>query len=170
MTTNPMISTSSWEGDITNLYGDKNTLESKGISAYDLLAYSKSLPAQKQIFVLDACQSGAALNALAVRGFQREKAIAQLARNTGTFFLTASQDVEYANEVGQLKHGIFTYAILELLDGKTDIANSDGTISIYQLKSYVESRVPELSKLHKGSAQYPTGYSFGNDFPIGVVK
>jgi len=156
--------------DITNLYGDKSTLDHKGVSAYDLLDYSKTLPAQKQIFVLDACQSGAALSALAVRGFQREKAIAQLARNTGTFFLTASQDVEYANEVGQLKHGIFTYAILELLEGKAEEINSEETISIFQLKSYVENRVPELSKIHKGSAQYPTGYSFGNDFPIGIVK
>ena len=156
--------------DITNLYGDKKMLDSKGISAKELLKISKDLSAQKQIFVLDACQSGAALNELAVRGFEREKTLAQLARNTGTFFLTAAQDSEYANEVGTLKHGIFTYAILELLNGENAASKKDETISIYQLKSYVESRVPELSKIHHGSSQYPTGYSFGNDFPIGVVK
>jgi len=56
------------------------------------------------------------------------------------------------------------------LEGKAEEINSEETISIYQLKSYVENRVPELSKIHKGSAQYPTGYSIGNDFPIGIVK
>jgi hypothetical protein len=155
--------------DITNLYGDKAMLDAKGISAQDLLEISRVLSAQKQVFVLDACQSGAALNALAVRGVEREKALAQLARNSGTFFLTASQDVEFANEVGKLKHGIFTYAILELFKGVEGVSKTNETISIYQLKTYVESRVPELSKEHNGNTQYPTGYSFGNDFPIGVV-
>ncbi len=155
--------------DITNLYGDKAMLDAKGISSQDLLEISRVLSAQKQVFVLDACQSGAALNALAVRGVEREKALAQLARNSGTFFLTASQDVEFANEVGELKHGLFTYAILEILNGTKGVSKPNETISIYQLKSYVETRVPELSKEHQGSSQYPTGYSFGNDFPIGVV-
>lgn len=156
--------------DITNLYGEKKMLDQKGISAKELLEISKNLPAQKQVFVLDACQSGAALKDLAIRGVEREKTLARLARNTGTFFLTAAQDAEFANEVGALEHGVFTYAILELLEGSTALKNNDETISIYELKSYVETRVPELSREHKGSPQYPTGYSFGNDFPIGVVK
>lgn len=155
--------------DITNLYGEQTMMEEKGISAREILEISKSLSAQKQVFVLDACQSGAAIKELAIRGVEREKTLAQLARSSGTFFITASQDVEYANEVGNLKHGIFTYAILELLSGNSDKAVKDETISIYQLKSYVETRVPELSKQYQGSSQYPTGYSFGNDFPIGVV-
>lgn len=155
--------------DITNLYGEQAMMEEKGISARDILDISKSLSAQKQVFVLDACQSGAAIKELAIRGVEREKTLAQLARSSGTFFITASQDVEYANEVGNLKHGIFTYAILELLSGSSDKAVKDETISIYELKSYVETRVPELSKQYQGSSQYPTGYSFGNDFPIGVV-
>ncbi len=156
--------------DITNLYGDHKMLENKGFSAKELLNISKEIVAQKQIYVLDACQSGGALNALAVRGVAQEKSMAQLARSTGTFILTASQDFEYANEASSLKHGLFTYAILEILNGSASAAAKDETISIYQLKSYVESRVPELSKLHNGSPQFPTGYSFGNDFPIGVVK
>lgn len=156
--------------DITNLYGEQTMMDEKGISAREILDISKSLSAQKQVFVLDACQSGAAIKELAIRGVEREKTLAQLARSSGTFFITASQDLEYANEVGNLKHGIFTYAILELLSGNSDKATKDETISVYELKSYVEIRVPELSKQYQGSPQYPTGYSFGNDFPIGVVE
>lgn len=157
--------------NITNFYSEE-ILNREGISATELVELSKEISAQKQLFILDACHSGGALNVLATRGANnREKAIAQLARNTGTFFLTASQDIEYANESGDLKHGLFTYALLEVLEG--DIAhstNQDEKVTVNEIKTYVEERVPELSEQYHGSAQYPTSYSFGQDFPIVILK
>ena len=125
--------------------------------------------AEKQLFLLDACHSGGAVESFATRGDSREKTLAQLARSTGTFFITAAQDVEYANEVGNLQHGLFTYALLEVLNGQFG-NNGDDKITISELKIYVEERVPELSEEHHGSPQYPTGYSFGQDFPIVILK
>ena len=155
--------------DVVNFYG--NDIEEKGLSASELLNYSKTISAQKQLFILDACHSGGALNELvASRGDGREKALAQLARNTGTFFLTASQDIQYANEAGDLKHGLFTYALLEVLKGEHYSAALDGKITINEMKTYVEDRVPELSEQYHGSSQYPTSYSFGQDFPIVILK
>ncbi len=156
--------------DITNLFGDDITLREKAISARELLTYSREIAAQKQLFVIDACQSGGALTAFATRGAPREKALAQLARSSGTFFLTASQDAQYANEVGDLKHGIFTYAILEILTGEVSEYRTDEKITVSEIKSYVESRVPELSKQYHGSEQFPTSYSFGQDFPLAVFR
>ena len=156
--------------DVTNLYGDTKMLKEKAISASEILSFSKNIIASKQLFVLDACQSGGAIDAFASRGSGKEKAIAQLARSTGTFFLTASQDVQYANEVGNLKHGLFTYALLEALSGKADGGANDNKITVNEIKSYVEDRVPQLSEKYHGSAQYPAGYSFGQDFPIVYVK
>lgn len=155
--------------DITNLYGGREMLLEKGLSSEELLDISKSISAQKQVFFLDACQSGAALNVLATRGVSREKMLAQLARSSGTFFITASQDIEYANESSSLEHGLFTYAILEILTGSAPNYN-DNVVSMGELKNYVEQRVPELSEQFKTNPQYPTGYSFGNDFPIGVLN
>lgn len=158
--------------NITNFY-DQDALEKEGLSATELMEFSKQVAAQKQLFILDACHSGGALNALATRGADtREKAIAQLARNTGTFFLTASQDAEYANESGDLKHGLFTYAILEILGGDVALteAGQEEKVTINEIKTYVEERVPELSEKYHGSAQYPTSYSFGQDFPIVILK
>jgi uncharacterized caspase-like protein len=155
--------------NVTNLYG-KDLLTDEGMSAKELMGYSQSISAQKQLFILDACHSGGALDAFAARGDGREKAIAQLARNTGTFFLTASQDVQYANESGDLKHGLFTYALLEILKGDSFGASIDGKITISEIKTYVEERVPELSEKYHGSAQYPTSYGFGQDFPIVILK
>lgn len=155
--------------DIVNLYGDVAILKEKAISAKELMQYSIQVSAEKQLFVLDACHSGGALESFATRGDGREKALAQLARSTGTFFLTASQDAQYANEVGNLKHGLFTYALLEIIDGD-GAGDADKKITINEVKSYVEDRVPELSEQYRGSPQYPTSYSFGQDFPLVILK
>lgn len=156
--------------NITNLYGDYETMKLKGIAAKELMEISEKISAQKQLFIIDACQSGGAVNTFAKRGLEREKAIAQLARSTGTFFLTASQDMQYANEAGILKHGIFTYAILEGLKGNADGGSKDQKITVNELKSYVGDKVPELSKKYSGTAQYPTSYGYGQDFPIVISK
>ena len=155
--------------DVTNLYDETSVLKSKALSATELMNFSREISAEKQLFILDACHSGGALEAFASRGDGREKALAQLARSTGTFFLTASQDAQFANEVGDLKHGLFTYALLEILNGQLG-DNGDQKITISELKSYVEERVPELSSQYRGSPQYPTSYSFGQDFPIVIIK
>jgi uncharacterized caspase-like protein len=94
----------------------------------------------------------------------------KLARNTGTFFLTASQDAQYTNESGDLKHGLFTYALLEILKGENFATALDGKITIHEIKAYVEERIPELSEQHHGSSQHPTSYSFGQDSPLIILK
>ena len=35
---------------------------------------------------------------------------------------------------------------------------------------YIENKVPELSEQFKGLSQFPSAYSFGNDFPIVIYK
>jgi WD40 repeat protein len=156
--------------DVTNIYGDYDLLKEKAISSEEILQLSKQIKAGKQLFILDACQSGGALNALNTRGASREKAVAQLARSTGTFFLLASGAIQFASEARELRHGIFTYAILEALEGKADSGIPDEKITASELKSYVEERVPELTQQYMLTPQYPTGYSFGQDFPIVLVK
>lgn len=154
--------------DITQLYGRDDVLSDKGISAAELKELSKGINAQKQVFILDACQSSGALEAVAVRGAAEEKALAQLARSTGTFWITATGSQQFATEFAELGHGVFTYSLMEGLSGKAD--NGDKRITIKELSAYIENRVPELSEKYKGTPQFPSGYSFGNDFPIGVIK
>lgn len=152
--------------DVTQLYGKPEQLQQRAISASEIRALTQGINAQKQLFLLDACQSGAALESAATkRGVEEERAIAQLARSTGTFWITASGSTQFATEIEKLGHGIFTYAILEGMDGKAD-GNKDGKLTVRELSSYIEEQVPLLTEQHKGSAQYPSSYSFGNDFPI----
>jgi len=152
--------------DVTQMYGNDKLLKEKAISANDMLEFSKKIEAQKQMFIIDACQAGATLETIAHRGADREKAIAKLARSTGTYFILASGAVQFASEAKELEHGLFTYAILEALQGKADGGVLDKTITAFELKSYVENRVPELTKKYLLPPQFPTGYSFGQDFPL----
>jgi WD40 repeat protein len=154
--------------DITQLYGRDEMLFEKAISAEEIKAITKTINAQKQIFILDACQSAGALQTVS-RGALEEKAIAHMARSTGTFWITASGSEQFASEFEQLKHGVFTYALLEGLGGKAD-ANADRKLTVRELSTYIEQVVPELSERFKGVAQFPSAYSFGNDFPIVVYK
>ena len=130
--------------DVTNLYST-GVLKTKGISAEQLKNFSKDIAAQKQMFVLDACQSGGAVDLIASRGAVEEKAMAILARSTGTYWLTASGSEQLAGEFGALGHGVFTYAILNGLSGKAD-TRTDNKVSVKELSFYIESEVPILSK------------------------
>jgi WD40 repeat protein len=153
--------------DVTQLYGADDALRQKGLSSAELMELSRLMPAQKQLFILDACQSAGALKTVAMRGAAEEKAIAQLARSTGTHWLTASGSEQFATEFAQLGHGAFTYALIEGLAGKAD--TGDGRVTVNELKAFLESEVPEITQKHKGTPQYPSSYGFGQDFPVVVI-
>ncbi len=154
--------------DVTQLYGNDDGLAQKGISATEMKELASSIKAQKQLFVLDACQSAGAVESIAMRGAAEEKAIAQLARSTGTHWLTASGSEQFATEFAELGHGVFTYALLQGLQGKAD--SGDKKVTINELKAFIESQVPELTQQYKGTPQYPASYGYGQDFPVSIVK
>ena len=154
--------------DVTKLYGADDMLAQKAISSKEMTDLSQGIAAQKQLFVLDACQSGGAIQQIASRGAAEEKAIAQLARSTGTYWLTASGSEQFATEFQQLGHGVFTYAILEGLKGNAD--GGDRKITAKELGAFIEDKVPELTEQYKGQAQFPRSYGFGQDFPLVIVK
>lgn len=154
--------------EITQLYGNKRSLSEAAISSDELLKFSRDIAAQKQLFILDACQSAGALKTVAVRGASEEKAIAQLARSSGTHWLTATGSEQFATEFDKLGHGAFTFTLLEALNGAAD--TGDGIISVNELKAYIEAKVPEVTEEHKGTAQYPASYGYGQDFPISIAE
>lgn len=153
--------------DLTQLYGADDQLRTKAISSSELLNFSQKIPAQKQLYLLDACQSAGALAAVVKRGAAEEKAVAQLARASGTHWITASGTEQFATEFEKLGHGTFTYALLEAFNGKAK--TGDGRLTVNSLKAWLETEVPELTKANKGTAQYPASYGFGQDFPVAVV-
>lgn len=154
--------------NITKLYGDPEQLGKKGISATELRQMLTQVKSQKQVILMDACHSGGAVKSLSVRAAATdEKAIIQLARSSGVVMIASSGTKQFATEFEELKHGVFTYALIEALDGLAD--TGDKKITVNELKFYMEDRVPDLTKQYGGKTQYPTGYITGNDFPLVVI-
>ncbi|BDX39059.1 hypothetical protein CYCD_24140 [Tenuifilaceae bacterium CYCD] len=155
--------------DVSQMFGNDALLSQKGISAAELREFCKRIKAQKQVILLDACQSGGATETFAMRGASEEKAIIQLAQSTGVFLISSTGSEQFASEFSELKHGVFTYALLDGLRGAADGGGKDGKITIKELEAYLNDRIPELTQKYRGSMQFPNTWSRGMDFPIVVV-
>ncbi len=153
--------------DVSDLKNVQAELERKGFSAELLQQYAVDIQARKQLFILDACQSAGAFEAMLSNDGDQQKSIAVVARSTGTHWMAASGAQQYANEFSQLGHGAFTYVLLEALKGS---AATDKMITVNGLKSYLQQGVPELMKKYSGTLQYPASYGFGNDFPVEILR
>ena len=149
---------------------DIDNLSKTAIEANELQERLEKIKALKQVIIMDACQSGQSVELLAHRGGVEEKAIAQLSRSAGIHVLSSAGSDQFASEFANLGHGLFTYALLEGLSGKADGAPLDGKVTIYELKSYLDDQVPELSMKYKGQPQYPFTFSRGHDFPLVIIK
>ena len=145
---------------------DLAALQKEALEASVLQEKFKSIKALKQLIVMDACQSGGSVELLANRGAAEEKAIAQLSRSAGIHVMASAGSEQFATEFAELGHGLFTYVLIQALSGEADGAPRDGKVTIYELKSYIDDQVPEMTKKLKGKPQYPYTFSRGQDFPI----
>ena len=145
---------------------DASTLHREAIEASLLQEKFKSIKALKQLIVMDACQSGGSVELLATRGAGEEKAIAQLSRSAGIHVIGSAGSEQFATEFATLGHGLFTHVLIQGLQGEADGAPKDGKVTIYELKSYIDDQVPEITRKLKGNPQYPYTFSRGHDFPV----
>jgi WD40 repeat protein len=140
----------------------------RAISVKELQDKFKQIAALKQVVFIDACQSGTSLELLAARGAGEEKALAQLSRSSGIHILASSESNQESAEIKKLEHGVFTYTLLEALQGKADGAPKDSKITVYEVKSYIDDQVPEISYRLIRHKQFPSTFSIGHDFPLVV--
>ena len=145
---------------------DLSSLQRDAIEASVLQDKLKNIKALKQLIVMDACQSGGSVELLATRGAAEEKAIAQLSRSAGIHVMASAGSEQFATEFTELGHGLFTYLLIKALQGDADGAPKDGKVTIYELKSYLDDQVPEMTQKMKGKPQYPYTFSRGQDFPV----
>ncbi|MFN2414814.1 MAG: caspase family protein [Pyrinomonadaceae bacterium] len=123
------------------------TMLSHSISDEELQSAVEGLDAGQLLLVIDACNSGQALEAEEKRrGPMNSKGLAQLAYEKGMFILTAAQSYQAALEASQLGHGLLTYALVEegLRQGAADAAPRDGQIVSREWLDYATDRVPKV--------------------------
>jgi WD40 repeat protein/uncharacterized caspase-like protein len=90
------------------------TAYKQSISDEELEAALEKIDAGKMLMVIDACNSGQALEAEEKRRApMNSRGLAQLAYEKGMYILTASQSQQAALETSKLGHGFLTFALLE---------------------------------------------------------
>lgn len=144
----------------------QDDVKEKSVSSDELSGLIRDIKAQKILVLIDACKSGAALYAF--RGFEDRKALSQLSRATGVHVVAASSKDQFAAEVKDIGHGVFTYTLLQGLNGKATAKGE--TLTVRKLMGYIEEELPEVTKKYRQEAQYPVIDSQGMDFPLVKVK
>jgi uncharacterized caspase-like protein len=139
-----------YEGDRTKLTEDglRSILE-HSISDVELEATVEGLEAGHLLLVIDACNSGQALEAEEKRrGPMNSKGLAQLAYEKGMYILTAAQSYQAALEAAQLGHGLLTYALVEegLKTGIADSEPKDGVVNAREWLDFATDRVPQMQE------------------------
>jgi uncharacterized caspase-like protein len=134
------------------------TIVQHSISDQELEQALEEVDAGQLLLVIDACNSGQALEAEEKRrGPMNSKGLAQLAYEKGMDILTAAQSYQAALEAAQLGHGYLTYALVDegLKTGAADIAPKDGQVEVREWLDYATSRVPQMQdmKIKEGLAQ-----------------
>ena len=125
------------------------TILAHSVSDLELEGAVQELDARELVLVIDACNSGQALEAEERRrGPMNSKGLAQLAYEKGMYILTAAQSYQAALETSQLGHGYLTFTLVEegLKRGMAGGGRKDGDISVRDWFDYARLRVPELQQ------------------------
>jgi WD40 repeat protein/uncharacterized caspase-like protein len=119
------------------------------ISDEEIQRAVEGIDAGQMLLVIDACNSGQALEAEEKRrGPMNSRGLAQLAYEKGMYILTAAQSYQSAIETQQHGHGYLTYALVEegIKTRAADLDPRNGEISLREWLDFATRRVPELQR------------------------
>ncbi len=159
---------------ITSNVGSTATarLKQDALTQDSLKEMISNIPASKKLVVLDTCSAGQLGDAIQVamltRGMSDDTAMKVLSRAVGSTVLSAATSVQEALE-GYKGHGLFTYVIVEGLNGAAD-TDKDGFVKTLELADYVDNQVPELAEKVFQHKQYPIVSPTGQGFPLVRVR
>jgi len=125
---------------------------------------------ERLIFIVDSCYSGASggrtVSLTEIRATISDAFLDRVTGGKGRIILTASSANEVSCEKEELRHGVFTYFLLEGLRGKAD-ADQDGQITVDEAYAYVAQKVPQAT----GQEQHPVRKgSVEGRFVLSVVE
>ncbi len=149
---------------------DLKDLYASALPMSDIARIFQRVSSERLVFISDTCYSGASggrtIPVIGMRANLSGAFLERLSQGKGRVILTASDANEVSAETDELKHGVFTYYLLEGLRGKADL-DGDGLITVDEVYHYVSTRVPQAT----GQDQHPVkkGETTGQ-IVLGVVK
>jgi len=167
------------EGDFYYLTSDASSGELKdpvvrknvAISSAELTEYIKSVPALKQVMIIDACHSGQLaedlMTARATRSSSEIRALERMKDRTGTYVLAGSAADAVSYEASTYGQGLLTYSLLFGMKGAALRENK--FVDVMQLFQFAADEVPKMAEniggIQKPEVRVPYG---GQSFDIGI--
>ncbi|HYC86935.1 MAG TPA: caspase family protein [Chryseosolibacter sp.] len=153
-------------------FSDPVIRESSSISGSELTGYLKSILAQKQVLIFDACASGKVVdNMLAKRDVPSStlRALERMKDRAGTYILTGCAADAVSYEATQFGQGLLTYSVLSGIRGGA--LREDRYLDVLKLFNYAKEEVPKLAG-HVGGIQEPKVFSpYGAEsFDLGIIE
>lgn len=134
----------------------------------------QSMRSRSAVIISDACHSGTLSDLLSQSGSGSignlsAKTFAEPRRDQSSFIFTAASPTQSSVERASLGHGLFTYHMLQGLDGKAD-ADLDGVVTSREIYSYVASKIRDDNEAG-GVKQVPEyNPSFDRSIPLAIVR
>jgi WD40 repeat protein len=123
------------------------TILTHSVSDVELQDALEGVDAGQLLMVIDACNSGQALESEEQRrGPMNSKGLAQLAYEKGMYILTAAQSYQAAQEASKFGHGFLTFALVEegMKQSRADYEPKDGAVLAREWFDYATERVPQM--------------------------
>jgi hypothetical protein len=149
---------------------DPKDLYASAMPMSEIARIFNRISSERLVFISDSCYSGASggrtIPVLGTRANVSGAFLDRLSQGKGRVILTASDANEVSVEKDELKHGVFTYYLLEALRGQGDL-DKDGVVTFDEVYRYVSMKVPQAT----GQDQHPVkkGEMTGQ-IVLGVVK
>ena len=155
---------------ILPINADPMDLYSSAMPMSEVARIFQRISSERLVFIGDTCYSGASGGRTILAGGTRATVsgafLERLSQGKGRVILTASDANEVSVEKDEIKHGVFTYYLLEGLRGKADV-DGDGVITVDEIYRYVSEKVPQAT----GQDQHPVRKGeITGQIVLGVVK
>jgi len=127
-----------YDADVDNLYAT-------ALSNDEIHGMLQRIEPKRLITFLDACYSAATVNRTdRTKNLQSTIPLEKFS-GAGRVAITASDGKQQSLELNELRHGVFTYYLIEGLRGQAD-KNRDGIIELEEVWDYVKYQVMDTSK------------------------
>lgn len=151
---------------------DPMMIENSGYRVQTLYDKLAELPAKKIMIVLDSCFSGNSPKGLIFSKISalvpREKS-PTIPKTDKLTIITSTSAQQVSSWYDEKKHSLFTYFFLKGVKGEAD-ANSDGKISLGELKTYLAENVAYNARRATGAEQNPQVKGNDGDIIVSFEK
>jgi uncharacterized caspase-like protein len=125
---------------------DPGIRAARAISSEELTRWVNLVPAQKQVLIVDACNSGKIVEDMGVGGksltASQIRALDRMKDHTGMYILSGSAADQKSFEASKFRQSLLTYSLLEAMQGA---ALNEGDIDVMRLFDQASTKVRELA-------------------------